>query len=456
MLESVPKRVGVKISPDKMLAWVVLGAYDQISPSEVMEALADAGVCYGINNERIEQLCLEHRKTSVNYLVAEGNNPIPGEDAKVTYHYSPPDLKPEIAEDGSVDYYNLGSIIQVEAGQFLASIRPGTEGEPGYNVLGQSIEPKAGKPGKFEITKGIMVKGYSAIAEYDGALTWHGGKLGVTRLQVINGDVNFNVGNLQFPGKIIITGWIRDGFKVEAEEDIEVRGGIENASAISYGGSVFVHQGINGRGGALVKAQKNVEARYVQEAQVEAGEDVVVNEYVLRSNIKAGQALLLQGRRGKILGYNDIMVGSRVLVNSIQSDRDLNLVVKGFDRRALFRELNNLKEEMQSEEDRVRFLADKIRELARDQNPDNLEVLRKLLPTYNALLEKIEKSKEEIAKINNTLRLTKGEGMIKVKDRVHHATSFRIKNDSVELNRELRDVTMYYDANERRIIIVSA
>lgn len=456
MLESIPKRVGVKISPDKMLAWVVVGAYDQVSTAEVMEALADAGVCYGIINERIEDLCLEHRKTSISYLIAEGTNPTPGEDAKITYHYAPPDLKPEITEDGSVDYYNLGSIIQVGAGQFLASMQPPTEGEPGCNVLGQTIEPKPGRTGRFEVLKGVVVKTNCAIAEYDGALTWQGNKIGVTRLQVINGDVDFNVGSLQFPGKIIITGWIRDGFKVEAEEDIEIRGGVENASAISYGGSVFVHQGINGRGGALVKASKNVEARYVQEAQVEAGEDVVVNEYVLRSNIKAGQALLLQGRRGKILGYNDIMVGSRVLVNSIQSDRDLNLVVKGFDRRALFRELNNLKEEIQAEEERVRFLAEKIREMAKDQNPDTLDVLRKLLPTYNALLDKMEKGKEEIARINNTLRLTKGEGMIKVKDRVHHATSFRIKNDSVELNRELRDVTMYYDANERRIIIVSA
>jgi len=456
LLESIPKRVGVKISPDKMLAWVTVGAYDQVSHSEVMEALAEAGVCYGINKERIEHLCLENRTSSTKYLVAEGNNPIPGEDAKITYHYRPPDLKPEITEDGSVDYYNLGSIIQVETGQFLASMQPGTEGEPGYNVLGQLLAPKPGRPGKFEVSKGVLVKTNAAVAEYDGALTWQGGKIGVTRLQVIKGDVDFNIGNLQFPGKIVITGWIRDGFKVEAEEDIEIRGGIENASAISYGGSIFVHQGINGRGGALIKARKNVEARYVQEAEVEAGEDVVVNEYVLRSNIKAGQALLLQGRRGKILGYNDIMVGSRVLVNSIQSDRDLNLVVKGFDRRALFRELRKLKEDMQSEEERIRFLAAKIREMAKDQNPDTLEVLRKLLPTYNSLLEKAEKSKEEIARINNTLRLTKGEGMIKVKDRIHNATSFRIKNDSVELKRELRDVTMYYDANERRIIIVSS
>ena len=455
MLESIPKRVGVKISPDKMLAWVVIGAYDQVSPFEVTDALTEAGIRYGIINDRIETLCLQSKATSASYMVAEGTKPIPGEDARVTYFYSPPAMKPEIFEDGTVDYYNLGSIIQVETGQFIASIEPATEGEPGYNVLGETIAPKPGRPGRFHVGKGVTVRTNTAVAEYDGALFWQGGKVGVTRLHVVNGDIDFNVGNLQFPGKIIITGWIRDGFKVEAEEDIEIRGGIENATAISSGGSVFVHQGITGRGGAMIKARKNVESRYIQEAKVEAGENVVVNEYVLRSNIKAGQALLLQGRRGKILGYNDILAGSRILVNSIQSDRDLNLVVKGFDRRALFDELNRLKEEIQSAEERVRYLADKIREVAKEQTVENLQVLRKLLPSYNELLEKIENNKEEQTRINTTLRLTRGEGMIKVKDRVHHSTSFRIKNDSVELSHELRDVTMYYDANEKRIVIVS-
>jgi len=452
-LESMPKRVGVKISPDKMLAWVVIGAYDQVSPPEVMEALAAAGIRYGINTERIGKLCLQPQAGT--YLVAEGNHPDPGEDAKITYYYSPPELKPEVSEDGNVDYYNLGSIIQVQAGQFLASMEPATEGEPGCNVLGETIVPQPGKTKKFAVGKGVMVQSHTAVAEYDGALCWQAGKMGVTRLQVVNSDVDFSVGNIEFPGKVIITGWIKDGFKVEAEEDIEIRGGIENATAISHSGSVFVHQGINGRGGALIKAGKNIEARYIQEARVEAGEDVIVNEYVLRSNVKAGQSVLLQGRRGKILGANDITAGSRILVNSIQSDRDINLVVKGFDRRALFAELARLKEEMQSEEERVHYLVDKIRELSREQTVENLQVLRKLLPTYNSMLEKINQNKDEQNRINNTLRLTKGEGMIKVKERVQHATSFRIKNDSVELNRELRDVTMYYDANEGRIIIVS-
>lgn len=453
-MESVPKRVGVKLSPDKMLAWVVIGAYDKVNVPEIMEALADAGVCYGIHNERIESIHMQTQITS--YLVAEGTNPTPGEDAIITYYYSPPELKPEISADGVVDYYNLGSVIQVEAGQFLAAQEPATEGEPGNNVLGETIPPIPGKAGRFAVGKGVTVRTNMAVAEYDGALFWNRGKLGVTRLHVVDGDVDFNVGNIQFPGKVIITGWVRDGFKIEAEEDIEIRGGIENAVAISRGGSVFVHQGINGRGGALIKARKNVEARYIQEAQVEAGEDVVVNEYVLRSNIKAGQAVLLQGRRGKILGYNDIMAGSRILVNSIQSDRDLNLVVKGFDRRALLAEMNRLKEETKSEEERVRFLSDKIREFAKSQTAENLQILKKLLPSYNAMLEKIDKGIEEQNKIQNTLRLTKGEGMIKIKDRVEHGTSVRIKNDSAELRHELRDVTMYYDANERRIVIVSA
>lgn len=451
LIDSIPKRIGVKISPDKMLAWVKMGPYDKVTTEDVMEALSEAGVCYGINKEKIKELCI--KPEGLNYLLAEGTNPIPGEDAKVTYYYQPPELKPEISDDGVVDYYNLGSIIQVSAGQFLAVAEPPSAGEPGYNVLGEMLLPKPGKPARFMVGKGVLVRTNTAIAEYDGALHWQGSKMGVTRLHVINGDVDFNTGNIQFPGKVLITGWVRDGFKVEAEEDIEIRGGIENAIAISYGGSVFVHQGINGRGKGQIKARCNVEARYVQEAYVEAGENVIVNEYVLRSKIKAGHALLLQGARGKILGHNQIEVGSRILVNSIQSDRDLSLVVKGFDRKALFSELNRLKDEIISEEERVLFLADKIREFAKSQQPEAIQTLKKLLPAYNNLLDKIDEHKDKQVQIQATLRLTKGEGMIKIRDRVEQGASFRIKNESMELNRELRDVTMYYDADERRIVV---
>lgn len=447
------KEIKIKVSSDKMEAFLVTSAGISLEPKEVFQALQDAGIVYGIDIDGIHHLCEELLVTG-HFLVATGLESVPGQKAEITYKFNKPELKPETTEDGRVDFYNLGGIIQVKAGDILAERRPATEGTPGYNVLGEILNPLPGKQVAFQIAKGTKVIGDQVIAEFDGAVTWQGPKIGVARLQIVNGDTDFSVGNINYPGKVLINGWVKDGFIIEADDDVEIRGGMEDATVISRNGSVFIHQGVAGRGHATVKADVNVEARYIQEATVEAGNNIVVNEYVIRSNIKAGRSFLLQGIRGRILGQNQIIAGSQIKVNTIQANKDMNMVVEGIDRKKMYQQYRSLEDLIVKEEDQARELAVKVRMLAKDKNPDAREALTKVLPYYSSLLDKIEHYRDEREQIMQCLRSTKGDGMIEVKNKINDNTAMRIKDKVVELSHDMQNITMYYDTNERRIVVI--
>ncbi len=447
------KNMKIKVSSDKMEAFLVTSAGTTLEPQEVFQALREAGIVYGVDIDGIHRFC-EEMFVVGHFLVATGLPSVPGEKAVVTYFFNKPELKPETTEDGRVDFYNLGGIVQVKAGEILAQRQPATGGTPGYNVFGEVLNPLPGKQVAFQIAKGTKVVGDQVIADFDGALTWQGPKIGVTKLQVINRDIDFSIGNIKFPGKIIINGWVKDGFIIEAEDDVEIRGGMEDATVISRSGSVFIHQGVAGRGHALVKAAINVEARYIQEATVEAGNNIIVNEYVIRSNIKAGRSFLLQGIRGRILGQNQIFAGSQIKVNTIQANKDMNMVVGGIDRKKMYQQYRSLEDLIVKEEEQARELAVKIRLLARDKNPDARVNITQILPYYSSMLEKIEHYRDEKDQIMQCLRSTKGDGMIEIKSKINDITAMRIKDKVVELSYDMQNITMYYDTNERRIVVI--
>ena len=54
-------------------------------------------------------------------------------------------------------------------------------------------------------------------------------KLNVFPVYEVNGDVDYNIGNIDFVGTVVIRGNILTGFRVKASGDIRVTGGIEGA-----------------------------------------------------------------------------------------------------------------------------------------------------------------------------------------------------------------------------------
>lgn len=455
-MSAAGSRVEITVSPNKMQAFLSLNnsSDSPVMAEEVFQMLEISGIVHGVNIDRIHKLC-DMRLPATGELIASGTLPVPGQDAAITYHHSKPEALPELVDNGKVNYYELGHIVLVKPGEVLAVRVPSTNGEIGYNVYGDELQPMPGKSKGFHVGSGVTVEGDQAIASIEGALHWEGQKVCVANAYTVMGDVDFAIGNIKFSGKVMVTGNVREGFKVEADHDIEIRGGVEGAQIISHRGSVIVRGGIIGQGKALVQAANNVEARFIQEATVEAGNNIVINEYIIRSNITAGDAVLIQGNRGKVLGDNSITAATRIKVNTIQSDRGLNLKVNGIDRIACYERIKEINATLESSDQAVRNLAVRARLLGGQKDERSIRELKEIIPRYVRLTEEMDILREERQQLLSILKNTKGEGMIEVKGEVDMGLSFRIKNDAMQLKEPVKNVTMYYDQDEKRIILLS-
>lgn len=443
--------VAIKIVPDRMRAYLTTTL--PVTPEEIFQKLNEKGIRHGVDLDVIQDACNRKRPIS-NLLIALGTPSDPGHDGSVHYYFQPPEIKPQLTADDRVNYYELGQIISVKEGEVLAVREPATTGQPGINIMGEPIKPVSGKQVNFACCKGTRVVGDKLVAEYEGALTWQKDKIGVSKLLLIPGDVDFSVGNLKHPGKILIKGFIRDGFSVIAEEDIEVKGGIEGAEVISKHGSVIVHGGIIGQNKSRIKAFINVEARFIQEASVEAGNSIVVNEYILRSTLVANDAVLVQGVKGRIIGDNTIQARSKIKANAIRNGKNLSLEVKGIDRYTYYCKIQDANSRLTELDTELRELSIKLRLSISQKDGANSNEMRDMLLQYMTLTQEQEDLQYEVKTMVQLLKSTRGDGMIEVSDEVGPGMSFRIKNESMKLDRALKSITIYYDHKKRKLVVL--
>ncbi len=386
--------------------------------------------------------------------MAYGYAPVDGQDSIVVIYYHEPVKKPVLLEDGRVNYYELGHIVAVQAGDIIGIRTPPTNGDSGYNVMGELLPAQPGKDIALPVGKGIIVMDNKAIAEYDGALSWDNNKVSILKSITINGDVDFSVGNINFPGKVLVTGNVMEGFKVQADDDIDIRGGVDDAEVISWNGSIFVQKGIIGRGKAIIIAHKNVEAKFIQESMVEAGQNIIVNEYVLRCDIKAGNSVLIQGRKGRIMGDNNISAKTKIKAAQIQNSSGLHLVVEGIDRKQYYDRVKELNDLIRNMEISLSNLASQIKQLKEQtSNADNLIQLKSLLPQYYQNSAKLEAYNEERKLITSILKSTRGEGVIEVGSGLEPGMCLTIKNESINIRNNQGKVGMFFDPDENRIKI---
>ncbi len=448
------EKTTIQIPSNSMLATITVNN-DYKHPLTVNDLeleLKQAGVVYGINPDALSKACQNPGKP---FDVANGFAAVNGQDSIIVMYYHEPKKNPILLEDGRVDYYELGQIVSVHAGDIIGLRIPATPGLDGYNVMGETLPARAGKDTSFAVGKGILVIDDKAIAEYDGALSWDKKKISLVKMITITGDVDFSVGNIYFPGKVLITGNVTEGFKVHADDDIDIRGGVENAEITSRNGSVFVQRGIIGRGKAVIKAHKNVEAKFIQEAIVEAGHNIVVNEYVMRCDMNAGNSVLIQGRKGRIMGNNNITAKTKIKASHIQNSNGLHLKVEGIQRSHYYVRVKELNKQISNMEKELSRITSNIRQLEnKTSDPNSLVKLQKLLPEYMKCSDDIEACTQERNLLVNILKNTRGEGMIEIASGLEHGMRLTIKDESINIGENISQLSMYFDPDEKRIKIV--
>lgn len=290
------------VSADAMQATVVLESESQkISSDELLRALNQNGVTYGIDYQAIEQIEKGEAKLDV-VQVAAGKEPGVGKDGWYEYFFET-DVKaePKLLDDGSVDFQNIKWFEIVKTGQRIAVYHPAEEGESGRRVTGEVIRAQEGKEQKLLTGKGFILlpDNITYIAEIDGKIELNDNRLEITNVLILD-DVTLSTGNIDFNGSVYVRGTVGDGVSIKAQKDILVDGFIESAE-LEAGGDIILKKGNNAGGSGDIRAEKDVYGNFFENARVTAGENIRAN-YCLNSELHAGNSIEIMGKNGMLAG----------------------------------------------------------------------------------------------------------------------------------------------------------
>lgn len=304
-LDEFGKKISVSVTQDKMSAYICLRTPENGNGyryDEVKRALEEAGVKMGINESAIHNV-LSEKKYDTMELVAEGKPVEHGTDGKyVLYFSNQTSSKPVIKDDGSVDYYNLKLYELVAEGDKLAEYIPPTKGFFGYDVCGKLLMPKPGRPITKLRGRGFKVSedGNTYYAAIDGKVEYRNTDLNIINVLQIDGDVDLNIGNIDFNGDVEIRGNVISGVTVRAKGNISVGGFVEGA-VIRSGKDIILKNGANGKGVARIEAAGSVQASFLENLSVVCGGDICANS-ILNCSVVANGRVIVAGKHGVIYG----------------------------------------------------------------------------------------------------------------------------------------------------------
>jgi len=305
--ERLDAQVQVHIAADEMAAQISLTAPQGGKPAttaDIVQALAEAGVGYGIDSGAVEQAYALGQADQMPVAFA-----VPPEHGHDTVFQAlipeTADRAPKVDANGLIDYREHGGITVVQAGEPLMRRIPPTPGVTGHTVLGRELPARAGQDVPFAPS---LVGAQAALEDSNLLKASVGGQpVLVTHGVIVEpvlrlADVNLAVGNIYFDGTVQIDGEVTQGMKVQANGDIVV-GGTVDGGLLDAGGDIRVAGGIIAQ--AQVKAQGAVSARFGENCSVRAGTVILLEDMALECELESGNQIIIGEKvpkRGRLVG----------------------------------------------------------------------------------------------------------------------------------------------------------
>ncbi|MCP4644649.1 MAG: DUF342 domain-containing protein, partial [bacterium] len=204
-------------------------------------------------------------------------------------------------ETGTIDYREKKAQPAVEKGQLLAHLIPRKEGHDGLDVFGKRVPAPRAQPVRLRAAGGVELdeEENTCTAAQDGRVRYIDNMLTVDQIYSVDGSVGLGTGNITHPGALIIEEDIETGVRVKADGDISVGGIIESAD-LETGGDLDVRGGITGRLQNPIRAAGHVQARFILEAEVSAGQDIMVANEIIHSKLRSQSAVCMP--HGRLVG----------------------------------------------------------------------------------------------------------------------------------------------------------
>lgn len=308
-------KVEISVAEDLMSATLRLTAPKKggglPSLAEIKEQLKAAGVVWGIEEQEITQ-AIEKGVYDADIRAANGRAAKAGLPQRTEFHFVHDPGKPYVfREDGSVDLKELNFIQNREKDDVLATILEAEDPVSGMSVLGQQLPaPPAsrGKTIKAGKNTAFSESGDKIIALIDGNAFLKGNAVCMEPVVSVQ-RVDYETGNIRFTGSVIVRETVADGFVVEADGAVEI-GEFLGRSTVRAGRDVYLRGGMNGDGAGTVRAGGSIRAKYIENARVSCGGNLIVEELLMHTDFVTEGDLIMRGRRGELLGGNGVVAGN--------------------------------------------------------------------------------------------------------------------------------------------------
>jgi len=333
-------RAEVTISQDGMYASITMrpavGQGRPLSEDYIEHVLSAAGVRHGIDQDAIDHAiadCREGRPVE-NRVIARGRSPVADRPEQLVLQ---PKLSksaesyPQIVTGGesggesgiaqqdsgggeeagtnsTLDYRSRSPFIVVKRGEELAYTRPFVPGEDGQTVSGEMVLRDSPEPRVLQPGVNTVVERGRVLAGCSGRFVGKGDAFWVEDTLEITGDVDYTTGHINFPGNVVITGLVKDRFRVWVGGDLECHGTLD-AYEVFCRGSLSARGGIIGRQQGLVRVLGEVAAKFIENSILECKQAVKVSRGILKSRVYA-LGSITTGKRGRIVGSELRLGGS--------------------------------------------------------------------------------------------------------------------------------------------------
>ncbi len=433
--------LSLTVSASKMHASVDLDYHyaKKWTPERIRSYIMSEGIVYGIDEQALKDL-FEKKVFNKEVVIARGIQPQNGQDGTVEYHIDLSCLsgRPRVLETGGVNLRELGLFESVEQGKLLAERHPPTAGVPGRDVYGNEIPATDGKEIKFSGGKNTTLSedGNRLTATIEGCLTGTKDKLEIIPSLTISGDVSYKTGNISSTVAVVINGGVLADFLVKSSEDINITGLVDAAEIVS-GGRIAINAGIQGNGRALLTAEKEILARFANEAKLRAKGDIVIQGPVTHCNVETEGQLIVEGKKAVILG-GTIYANHGVTADDIGSEMGVKTqIIVGPRLDELNEKITALEQKRESLEPNVKkleqllFALAKIKEKVGTLPPDKQAMVEKVQKTFQVLKTQVQSIDQEVNELTlERARQVAVERSINVKGYTWPGTTLRILNQT--------------------------
>ncbi len=275
-----------------------------------------------------------------------------------------------------------------------------------------------------------------------------GGKMTISPVLSIKGDVDLSTGNIDFAGDVVIQGSVQEGFFVKAGGNVDIAGMISGGNV--QGCNITVRQGILGLNKGIINASGTVAAKFIENAKVSADQDILVTDVVLHSQLSAAKKVKVEGRRGQIVG-GVTAAGDEIVAKAAGSSSAIPTELQAGVNPKLRDQYLATRKELKLAESSLDQLQKGLFTLrAMDQNqmsPDKKELLLKITRAQFTTMGQVESLRKKLDELEIAYEELRG-GQIKISDYIYPGVKIVIGQLVKPIQEEFRFVVFYADSGE--------